>query len=135
MLTAYTRSRHHAPIKPTPSPSPRIWRQPRGAYFQRERFNHKHDAGERSIVLIGGTLTGLLTVRFVLALLGANPANGLAALIYQCSEPFVMPFVRFFSHDQAAVGAMSFQGYTLIAIFACSLLTSLITRLTTITRY
>jgi hypothetical protein len=108
---------------------------PEDAYFQRERFNHKHDAVERGIVLIGSTLTTLLTLRFALALLGANAANDLVTFIHAVTEPLVAPFMGLFSYDHAAVGGISFQGYTLVAILAYSLLTGLAAKLATITRY
>jgi hypothetical protein len=108
---------------------------PEDAYFQRERFNHKHDAIERSIVLVGSTLTTLLALRFGLALLGANPLNGLAAFIYGVTGPFVTPFMGLFSYDHVVVGVVSFQGYTLVAILAYSLLTGLAAKLATISRY
>ena len=108
---------------------------PDDAYFQRERFNHTHDAVERSVLLVGGLLTTLLGLRFILALLGANSTNGFAAFVIHCTEPFVMPFYGLFSYDHAQMGAVSFQGYTLVAMFVCSLLTAGIAKLATITRY
>jgi hypothetical protein len=108
---------------------------PDDAYFQRERFNHKHDAVEHTVLLLGSVLTSLLAMRFVLALLGANPFNGLVTFVYDLTEPFVAPFMGLFSYDHAAVGNVSFQGYTLVAVFAYSLLTGLVARLATLTRY
>jgi uncharacterized protein YggT (Ycf19 family) len=105
------------------------------AYFQRERFNHRFDAAERAVALLGSILTSLLALRFVLALLGANATNGLAAAIYNITEPFVMPFYGLFNYDHAAVGTFSFQGYTIVALFAYGLLTAGLVRLVTITRY
>lgn len=108
---------------------------PEDAYFQRERFNHAHDAVQRMIELAGSSLTTLLVVRFVFALLDANQANGIVAFINGLTQPFVMPFYGLFNYDHASLGSVSFQGYTLVAIFAYGLLTAALSRLATITRY
>jgi ABC-type uncharacterized transport system permease subunit len=108
---------------------------PEDAYFQRERFNHKHDAIERAILLVGSVVTSLLGMRFALALLGANPLNGLATFVNGVTAPFVAPFTGLFSYDHVAVGGVSFQGYTLVAMLVYSLLAGLAARLATITRY
>lgn len=105
------------------------------AYFQRERYNHKHDAIERTILLAGSIVTSLLGMRFALALLGANPLNGLATFINSVTEPFAAPFMGLFSYDHTAVGDVSFQGYTLVAMFVYSLLAGLAAKLATVTRY
>jgi len=48
------------------------------------------------IYLLFGILGGLLAIRFVLALLGANPAAGFAQFIYSVTKPFLAPFVGLF---------------------------------------
>ena len=108
---------------------------PEDAYFQRERFNHIHDAGQRIVLLLGSILTSLLGLRFALALLGANASNGFASLVYSTTEPFVTPFYGLFNYDHAQLGNVSFQGYALVAILAYSLLTAGLSKLVTITRY
>jgi hypothetical protein len=105
------------------------------AYFQRERFNHAHDAAERTIVLFGSILTTLLGARFVLALLAANPMNSIVSLINTVTEPFVTPFYGLFNYDHASIGSVSFQGYTLVAIFSYGIITAGLTRLVALTRY
>ncbi|HUB93925.1 MAG TPA: hypothetical protein VMB52_05475 [Verrucomicrobiae bacterium] len=108
---------------------------PEDAYFQRERFNHVHDAVERTIALLGSAFTTLLGLRFAFALLDANQTNGIASFVNDITQPLVAPFYGLFSYDHASVGAVSFQGYTLVAMFAYGLLTAGLVRLTTITRY
>jgi uncharacterized protein YggT (Ycf19 family) len=105
------------------------------AYFQRERFDHKHDAVQRAVVLLGSALTTMLGLRFAIALLSANPQNGLVSFVNSITTPFVTPFYGLFRYDHASMGVVSFQGYTLVALFAYSLLTAGIARLVTITRY
>ncbi len=51
---------------------------------------------QRGIYLLFGVLEGLLAIRFVLPLLGANPAAGFAQLIYSITKPFLAPFVGLF---------------------------------------
>lgn len=86
-------------------------------------------------MLFGSGLTTLLALRFILALLGANASNTFASFVNGFTAPFVTPFYGLFNYDHAAVGFVSFQGYTLVAILAYSLLTAALARLATITRY
>ena len=111
---------------------------PEDAYYQRERFNHAHDAAARTIALLGSALTTLLGLRFAFALLDANPANGIVSFTNADLrlKDFVTPFQGLFGYDHASVGAVSFQGYTLVAMLGYGLLyTAGLTRLVTITRY
>jgi len=108
---------------------------PEDAYFQRERYNHTHDAIERFIVLLGSGLTTLLGLRFAFALLRATPSNGIVAFVNGFTEPFVTPFYGLFHYDHAAIGSVSFQGYTLVAMLGYGLLTAGLSRLATVTRY
>jgi YggT family protein len=105
------------------------------AYFQRERFNHAHDSVERIVILLGSTLTTLLGLRFVFALLDANPGSGIVTFVDGFTGPFVAPFYGLFNYDHASLGSVSLQGYTLVAMLAYSLLAAGIARLVTITRY
>ena len=105
------------------------------AYFQRERFNHVHDSIGRAILAFGSGLTTLLGLRFALALLDANPANAIVAFVHGFTQPFVTPFYGLFTYDHASLGSVSLQGYTLVAMFAYSLLTAGLARLATVTRY
>lgn len=61
-----------------------------------------------------GLIEGLLALRFGLALLGANPANGFAALVYSISWPFVAPFRTLFGVPAAAGSVL--ETYTLMAM-------------------
>lgn len=108
---------------------------PDDTYFQRERFNHAHDALERAIVLFGSGLTTLLGLRFAFALLDANSENGIVSFVNGFTNPFVEPFQGLLSYDHASVGVVSFQGYTLLAMLGYGLLTAGLSRLVTITRY
>lgn len=61
-----------------------------------------------------GLLEGLLAIRFLLALLGANPNNAFASLIYGITGPFVAPFRTLFATP--AAGGSVFELYTLVAM-------------------
>jgi len=105
------------------------------AYFQRERYNHVHDSVERTIALLGSSLTTLLGLRFAFALLDANPANGIVTFVNNVTSPFVTPFYGLFNYDHPSLGSVSLQGYTLVAMVAYGLLTAGLVRLAAITRY
>jgi hypothetical protein len=68
------------------------------------------------IWLAAGILLLLLGFRFVLALLGANPANSFANFIYTTSHPFVAPFFGLFHYNNIQYGVSRFEVYTLVAM-------------------
>lgn len=94
---------------------------------------HRSDVVERVIWFIAGVLLTLLAIRFVLALLGANPENGFANFIYTLSTPFVSPFFSLFGYDFTA-GASRFELFTLVAMAVYALIAYGIAKLATITR-
>jgi hypothetical protein len=104
-------------------------------FTHRERHAHKHDILERLIWISGGFLLSMLSVRFVFALLGANPLNGFAAFVYSFTTPFTTPFYNLFSYDHPSVGISTFEGYTLVAMGIYGLATAGLARLVTVTRY
>lgn len=85
----------------------------------------------RIVSIIGGIIMGLLALRFILSLLGANRENAFADLIYGLSYPFVAPFFGLFNYD-ATYGKSRFEFETLFAIIVYALLTWLIVRLLTV---
>jgi len=80
---------------------------------------------------IAGLLEALLALRFVLALLGANPANVFANFVYTISYPFVAPFFSLFNYD-LHYGVSHFESYTLVAMVVYGLIAYAIARLITI---
>lgn len=85
----------------------------------------------RIISTLGGAIATLLTVRFVLSLLGANRANQFASFIYNASHPFVAPFFGLFNY-QEQFGIIRFEFETLIAIVFWGFVTWMIVRLLTL---
>jgi hypothetical protein len=61
-----------------------------------------------------GLLQALLALRFLLAVMGANPSNPFAATIYALTGAFVAPFRTLFSTP--AAGGSVVELYTLIAM-------------------
>lgn len=108
---------------------------PEDAYFQRQRYNHIFDVLQRFVLLVGSSLTTMLTIRFFFALFDANTGNGIVSFINAITKPFVTPFYGLFNFDHASFGAISFQGYTLVAIFAYTVVIGGLAKLVSIARY
>lgn len=97
-----------------------------------ERDHSKHVAA-RVVRYVTGVVLALLAIRFVFALLGANPGNGLASFIYGITQPLVSPFFNLFSYDYSD-GVRRFESFTLVAMALYALLGYGIARLMTLTR-
>lgn len=95
------------------------------------RDDHRMNVAERFIWLIAGIIMGLLALRFLLRLLGANPNNGFADFIYSVSHPFAAPFFGLFNYD-ADLGAGRFEFETLIAILIYALAAWVLAKLVTL---
>lgn len=77
--------------------------------------------------LVFGVIEGLLVIRLVLKLLGANPRAGFSDFIYSVTGPFVAPFTAMFN-DPASGGSVLELG-TIIAIIVYALVAWLVARL------
>jgi len=95
------------------------------------RSEYRMNVAARIVYFVGGVIITLLALRFLLALLGANPANGFANFIYTTSHPFASPFFGLFSYDQT-LGRSRFEMGTLIAIIVYALVMAILARLVTI---
>jgi uncharacterized protein YggT (Ycf19 family) len=91
------------------------------------------DVASRIVWYVAGILLALLALRFMLALLGANPANAFANLVYSITYPFVAPFFTLFSYNLSYSRA-HFELYTLVAMLVYALMAYGISRLITLTR-
>ena len=85
------------------------------------------------ISLVFSVLEVVLTIRLVLALFGANPANQFAKFIYNLSNPFVAPFRGLFGFTFHA-GVSHFEFETLFAIFMYAILGWLVRELVNVAR-
>lgn len=72
------------------------------------------------IYLLFGILAGLLAIRVVLPLLGANQGAGFAQLIYSITKPFLAPFVGLFGN--ARFGGSVLEVNPLVAILVYALI-------------
>lgn len=97
-------------------------------------------AGYRSVVasriiwFAAGVIEAILVLRFVFALLGANPANAFANFIYTVSHPFVAPFFGLFRYNGYTYGYSRFEVYTLVAMLFYALIAWGLSYLVTIGR-
>ena len=85
----------------------------------------------RIVWYIAGVVLALLAFRFVLVLLGANPANGFTNFIYTISHPFAAPFFGIFGYS-LRYGVSRVEVSTLVAMAAYALVAYGIARLLTI---
>jgi YggT family protein len=76
----------------------------------------------------------LLALRFLFALLGANPDNWLASFVYAITYPFVAPFFTLFNYNFTA-GVSRFESYTLVAMLFYTLLAWGIAKALSLRRY
>lgn len=94
---------------------------------------HRQNTAARIIWYIGGVILVLLAFRFVLALLGANPASGFASFIYNTSYPLVAPFFGLFGYNLQK-GVARFELFTLVAMAVYAIVAAGLARLVTINR-
>jgi YggT family protein len=88
---------------------------------------------QQIVYLIYGVLTGLLVIRIVLSLLGANRGNGFANFIYSITNPFVSPFRGLFGY-RAQYGVSRFEVESIVAIIVYGLVTWLIIKIFELTK-
>lgn len=79
------------------------------------------------IWLLFGILEGLLALRFIFKLIGANPGNTFASFLYALTGLFLAPFASLTSAPSA--GGMVFEFSTLIAMAVYALVAWAIERL------
>jgi len=93
---------------------------------------HARTIASRVVWYIAGILLSFLALRFILELLGANPANAFANFVYSVTYPFVYPFFSLFSYN-LRYSVAHFELYPLIAMLVYALVAYGIARLINIT--
>jgi hypothetical protein len=88
--------------------------------------------GTQAVWYILSILEVILAFRFVLRLLGANPAAGFTNFIYSLSYPFVAPFMAVF--NTTSIAGSAFEWTTLLAMVVYWLVAIGILRLLTMGR-
>jgi YggT family protein len=68
--------------------------------------------------LVVGIAEGLIAIRFVLRLLGANPDAGFAQLIYGITAPLVAPFAGLFGTPRFEGSAFEFTSLVAMLVYA-----------------
>lgn len=98
-----------------------------------QQVEHKIGGSELArniITTIYGIVAGLLGIRFVLSLLGANRSNTFASIIYTVTEPLVAPFRSLFNvNETVGNGLHRFEVETLVAIVVYGLIAWVLIRL------
>jgi hypothetical protein len=79
-----------------------------------------------------GILNGILAIRFLLKLFGANPAAGFANFIYTITNPLVRPFVGVVRSTFVGTGIA--EWHTIVAMIVYWLIVWAIVRLVTVSR-
>lgn len=79
--------------------------------------------------LILALIEGLLAIRFILRLLGANSSAGFAQFIYGLTSPFIAPFVGLFGTPKFDTSVFEFT--TLVAMIVYVLLAWVILKIAT----
>ncbi len=73
---------------------------------------------QNGIYLLFGILEGLLAIRFILPLLGANTDAGFAQFIYSITKPFLAPFVGLFGTGRFGGGVFDVSPLVAILVYA-----------------
>ncbi len=72
----------------------------------------------QAIYLIFGIIGGLIAIRFVLRLLGANPEAGFATFVYGVTAPLLAPFVGLFGTPQVNGSVLELHAIVAIIVYA-----------------
>jgi hypothetical protein len=92
-------------------------------YATKRRASYKLVQG---IWLLFGIVEGVLAIRFILKLLGANEAAGFANFIYGASGPFIAPFSNLFANP--AMGGSVLELTTMVAVIVYALVAWLLVK-------
>jgi hypothetical protein len=91
----------------------------------------------RVLYAVGGFIEGLIGLRIILRLLGANPDSSFVRFIYSTSRVFVAPFAGIFGQDSTVVGGVGavissvFDWTAVIALIVIAILMGIIIRVLT----
>ena len=116
-------SAENRPVAPAAAAVDEVHATAYDPYANRRRSSYKLVQG---IWLLFGIVVGILAIRFILKLLGANEAAGFASLIYGASAPFVAPFSNLFANPGS--GGSVLELTTMVAIIVFMLVAWLIAR-------
>lgn len=103
------------PISPEVSRTQHVEQVSYDPYDERRAMLAKTTQG---IYLVFGVIEAVIAIRFVLALLGANPASPFAAFMYSLSAPLVAPFVGLFGEPQLGASVLELHSLVAIPVYA-----------------
>lgn len=86
-------------------------------YEHRRVGNSVGNFAARLVFMASFVVTTLLSLRFILSLIGANPNNLIANFVYNTSSPLVTPFVGLFNYHPI-YGISRFDFESLLALVA-----------------
>jgi hypothetical protein len=84
-------------------------------------YDRRRDSAYRlcqGIYLVFGIIEGLIAIRFVLRLLGANPDAGFASFIYGLTAPFLAPFFGLFGTPNFGGSVLELHSIVAIVVYA-----------------
>jgi YggT family protein len=84
-------------------------------YAERRHSSYKVIQG---VWLVVGLIEALIAIRFVLKVLGANPAAGFASFIYNITYPLILPFIGLFGTPQAGGSVLELHSITALIVYA-----------------
>jgi hypothetical protein len=117
-------TRHSAVVtSPAPAAVDQVHATAYDPYATRRRSSYRL---VQAIWLLFGIVEGLLAIRFILKLLGANESAGFASFIYSASGPFLAPFNNLFGNP--ASGGTVLELNTIVAIVVYMLVAWLIAK-------
>jgi YggT family protein len=73
---------------------------------------------QQAVWLISGIVEGLIAIRFVLRLFGANPAAGFAQFVYGLTAPLIAPFVGLFPSPRFEGSVLEVTSIVALVVYA-----------------
>ena len=70
------------------------------------------------IYWVFGLIEGLIAIRIILKVLGANPSAGFAEFIYGITWPLVLPFVNLFGNPQTQGSVLELTSIVALVVYA-----------------
>ncbi len=96
--------------------------------------NERGFIGAAAVNLVFGIILTLLSLRFVLRLLGANGENAFASMVYNLSQPLVTPFFGLFNYE-AQLETARFEVATLVALLVYGVIAGVLARVLVANRH
>lgn len=109
---------HREEVTSTPAPGATVDQVTATAY---DPYAGRRQTSRRlvqAIYLLFGVIEALIAIRFVLRVLGANPAAGFATFIYGITAPLIAPFVGLFGNPQFDGSVLEWHSLVAVVVYA-----------------